>query len=287
MFRARQRRFPLRGLLARSPLVERELRAGARRPLFYWLRGLLALALALQAYTLLNRYELVSARGVVVMTTFGPGAVISGAALLRQMSSLLFIGVLLMGLLTADSITRERHEGTLGLLLLTDLSPAEIVYGKILSGGLVSFLILLGCLPALMVPVLAGGVTGSEAALTGIGLLNTLFVSLAAGLWMSTLFHERRNAVAATVALVAALTFGPEVIVGAFFDRSVAPFFRLFGLAGWMTAAQMPLRLLPLFAGWFAVTHAIGWFFLWRAAVTLHDHLAGPAPQTGPRIRAG
>jgi hypothetical protein len=100
-------------------------------------------------------------------------------------------------------------------------------------------------------------------------LLNTLFVSLAAGLWMSTLFHERGNAVAATVALVAALTFGPELLIGSFFDRSAAPFFRLFGLAGWMTAAQMPLRLLPLFAGWFAVTHAIGWFFLWRAAVTL------------------
>ena len=223
MSRAGHRRFPLRGLLAKSPLVERELRAGARRPLFYWLRGLLVLALAFQAYELLNRYELVATPGVAVMTAVGPGAVISGAALLRQMSSLLFAGVLLMGLVGADSITRERREGTLGLLLLTDLSPTEIIYGKMLSCGLVSFLVLLGCLPALMLPVLAGGVTGIEATLTGIGLLNTLFVSLAAGLWMSTVFRVRRNAIAATVGLVAALTFGSEVLVGSFFGGGAAP----------------------------------------------------------------
>ena len=102
------------------------------------------------------------------------------------MSWLLFLAALLMGLVSADSITRERREGTLGLLLLTDLTPREIVWGKMLSCGLTSFLVLLGSLPALMFPVLAGGVTGSEAALTGLGLLNTLFVSLAAGLWMSS-----------------------------------------------------------------------------------------------------
>ena len=53
--------------------------------------------------------------------------------------------------------------------------------------------------------MLADGVTGSEAALTGLGLLNTLFVVLAAGLWMSTVFRERRYAVPATLGLVGAL----------------------------------------------------------------------------------
>ena len=36
-------RLPALRRLALPPLVERELRSGARRPLFYWLRGLLAL----------------------------------------------------------------------------------------------------------------------------------------------------------------------------------------------------------------------------------------------------
>jgi len=52
--------------------------------------------------------------------------------------------------------------------------------------------------------------TGSEAALIGLGLLNALFVSLAAGLWMSTVFRERRYALPATLALVAALAFSPR-----------------------------------------------------------------------------
>ena len=170
------------------------------------------------------------------------GTFITGATLLHQMSWLLFLATLLMSLVSADSITRERREGTLGLLLLTDLTPGEIVWGKMLSCGLTSFLVLLGALPALMFPVLAGGVTGSEAALIGLGLLNTLFVVLAAGLWMSTVFRERRYAVPAALALVGALAFGPEVLGGSYFGLGAVPFFRLFGLAGWMTAARLPGR---------------------------------------------
>ena len=197
------------------------------------------------------------------------GAFITGATLLYQMAWLLFLATLLMGLVSADSITRERREGTLGLLLLTDLTPAEIVWGKMLSCGLTSFLVLLGALPALMFPVLAGGVTGSEAALIGLGLLNTLFVALTAGLWMSTVFRERRYAVPATLALVGS----PGLCSGGsgrlLFWPGAVPFFRLFGLAGWMTAARLPVLFKLSFVVWFIVMHAVGWVFLWRAAVTL------------------
>ena len=111
--------------------------------------------------------------------------------------------------------------------------------------------------------------TGSEAALMGLGLLNTLFVVLAAGLWMSTVFRERRYAVPATLGLVAALAFGSEVLGGSFLGAEPVPFFRLFGLAGWMTAAELPVPFKLPFVGWFIVMHAAGWVFLWRAAVTL------------------
>jgi len=245
---------PALGRLTLPPLVERELRAGARRPLFYWLRGLLALAAGFQGYELLDRFA---------------AAPSGGATLLHHMAWLLFLAALLMGLITADSINRERREGTLGLLLLTDLTPGEIVWGKMLSRSVLSFLVLLGALPALMIPVLAGGVTGSEAALIGLGLLNTLFVALAAGLWMSTVFRERHHAVPATLGLVAALAFGPEVLGGSWFGTGAVPFFRLFGLAGWMTAARMPALFNLPFVAWFIVMHGVGWLFLWRAGVTL------------------
>ena len=127
--------------------------------------------------------------------------------------------------------------------------------------------------------------TGSEAALTGLGLLNTLFVALAAGLWMSTVFRERRYAVPATLGLVAALAFGPEVLGGSYFGMGAVPFFRLFGLAGWMTAAHLPGLFKLLFVVWFMMMNALGWLFLWRAGATLAAGLAGPTAQASSRAR--
>src|ERR1017187_1581877 len=275
------------GRLALSPLVERELRAGARRPLFYWMRGLLALAAGFQGYELLDHFVMrpPPAAGLAWMAP-PPGSIITGATVLHQMSWLLFLSTLMMCLVSADSIPRERREGALGLLLLTDLTPGEIVWGKMLSCGRTCFLVLLGSLPALMFPVLAGGVTGSEAALIGLGLVNTLFVVLAAGLWMSTVFRERRYAVPATLGLVAALAFGPEVLCGSYFGTGAVPLSRLFGLAGWMTAARMSFPFKLLFVVWFMVMNAAGWFFLWRAGATLaagwqdqaHEQVREPEP---------
>ena len=286
MARNFHRLLPALRRLALPPLVERELRSGARRPMFYWLRGLLALAAGFQGYELLDRFVMAPPPAPGMPWVAPSGTFITGATLLHQMAWLLFLATLLMGLVSADSITRERREGTLGLLLLTDLTPREIVWGKMLSCGLTTFLVLLGSLPALMFPVLAGGVTGSEAALTGLGLLNTLFVVLAAGLWMSTLFRERRYAVPATVGLVAALAFGPEVLGGSYFGADAAPLFRLFGLGGWMTAAHMPFPYKLLFVVWFIAMQALGWFFLWRAGATLaagwqdqpHQQVREPEP---------
>src|ERR1035441_6245074 len=116
--------------LVLPPLVERELRAGARRPLFYWLRGLLALAAGFQGYELLDRFVMAPPPTLSMPWAAPSGTFITGATLLHQMSWLLFLATLLMGLVSADSINRERREGTLGLLLLTDLTPEEIVWGK-------------------------------------------------------------------------------------------------------------------------------------------------------------
>jgi len=214
---------------------------------------------------------------------------ITGTILVRDMAWLLFPAVLFLGLLSADSISRERREGTLGLLLLTDLNPRQIVYGKLVSCGLTSFLVLLGALPALMVPVLAGGVRGEEAAIIGLGLLNALFVSLAAGLWVSAVFRERHHAVAAALGLIAALAFGGEVLGGNWFGRDAVENCRLFGLGGWITLAHMGFFLKPLVFIWFATTHAAGWFFVFAAARTLarnwqdkpHAHVRelGPAAE--------
>ena len=254
--------------VAIPPLVERELLAGGSRRAFFWLRGALALVAWLLGYDLLNHGLMapVAPPGVAV----GPG--VGGGEMLQQMSALLFIVSLLMGLMGADSINRERREGTLGLLLLTGLTPLQIVLGKLLSCGVTSFLVLLGALPALVFPVLVGGARGSDGILIALGLLNALFVSLAAGLWMSALFRERRYAIPATLALVGALAFGAELGgVGLFGAGAVGPM-RLLGLGGWITCTRLPIPLLERFfwfALWFVLVHAFGWLLLLMASTTL------------------
>jgi len=76
------------------------------------------------------------------------------------------------------------------------------------------------------------------------------------------------------------------VIGGSFFGVIRVPFFRMFGLAGWMTAARIPGLYHLAFVAWFIVMHTVGWVFLWRAGVTLtanwrdqqHQQVREPEP---------
>lgn len=89
------------------PIVERELRVAARRPGTYWTRWLAALGMM-----------------VVWLLLFAVNRRVSAA----ELSKTLFValGVLALGFclfagvfLTADCLSEEKREGTLGLLFLT------------------------------------------------------------------------------------------------------------------------------------------------------------------------
>ena len=84
-------------------------------------------------------------------------------------------------LVTADLISAERREGTLGLLFLTRIKRLDVLLGKLGSVGITSLCALVAFLPVLMIPVLAGGVTGGEAFRKGLALFGTLWFALAAG----------------------------------------------------------------------------------------------------------
>jgi hypothetical protein len=73
---------------------------------------------------------------------------------------------------TADCIGVERGEGTLGLLFLTNLNSAEIIAGKLCSSALASVYGLMAIFPMLALPLLMGGVTIGQFALTVLALLN-------------------------------------------------------------------------------------------------------------------
>ncbi len=172
------------------PVVERELRQRARWRSTYWIRGAIAfLATAVVSFVLM------------FMSVASAGPI--GHGVLVTLGWLAFPFVVLEGLRnTADSLSVEKREGTLGLLFLTDLKGYDVVLGKFIASSLTSFYSLIAMIPALAVPVMLGGVTGGEFWRLVLALINALFFSLTAGTFVSAVSRSDRRAWTATFLLV-------------------------------------------------------------------------------------
>ncbi len=181
------------------PVVARELRVAARRPGTHWSR-LVAAFLALGVTAVVQ--------ALVVPATARPADL--GYFLFVTLAWLEFLFTVLAGArLTADTISEERREGTLGLLFLTDLKGYDIVLGKLVASSINGVYSLLSMVPILAICLLIGGVSGRQFGLTVLVLLNTLFCSLALGCWVSTWFENGRRAQLVTVLLLLGLCLGP------------------------------------------------------------------------------
>jgi hypothetical protein len=164
------------------PIVERELRVAARRPGTYYVRlliGLAALATALFLYA----------------ATLGMTPVMVGPKIFMGLSILGFVFCLFAGRRwTADCLSEEKREGTLGLLFLTDLKGHDVVLGKLVSSSIGAFYGLLAILPVLALPLLMGGVSNGEFWRMVLVLVNTFLFSLAVGMFASVLNKDAKNA---------------------------------------------------------------------------------------------
>ncbi|HUD47153.1 MAG TPA: ABC transporter permease [Candidatus Baltobacteraceae bacterium] len=172
------------------PVVERELRVAARRRGTYLVRlAAVAVGMGATAWVLM----------------LGPGSTRStGWVLFEVLAVLLFIYAGIFGTqATADCMSEEKREGTLGLLFLTDLKGYDVVFGKLAATSLHWFYGMLAVVPVLAIPVLMGGVGRGELLRIVLVSVNLLFFSLSIGLWASALC--RRDSRAQGLALVAAL----------------------------------------------------------------------------------
>src|SRR5213079_1264829 len=77
--------------------------------------------------------------------------------------------------LTADCLSEEKREGTIGLLFLTDLHGYDLVLGKFAAMLISALYGLLTLLPITALPLLLGGVTVGEYWRTALALVNALF----------------------------------------------------------------------------------------------------------------
>jgi hypothetical protein len=173
------------------PVVERELRAIARRPSAYWIRSGAALA----AFVAMAYVALVGAVGL-------PTAGI-GRSLFNLLSLAAFGYCVVAGIRgTSDALSHEKREGTLGLLFLTDLKGYDVVLGKLLSGSINSVYGVLAVAPALALAFMVGGTSVLQFVMMIVLLLNTLFFSLAVGIFVSTFSQQERPAMGATIGII-------------------------------------------------------------------------------------
>lgn len=179
------------------PLIACELRVALRRRSTFWLRiGGNAGAIALAMWML------------VVLSGWG-SANLTGRAYFRILAAAGFLVALLLGLLaTADSLSQEKREGTLGLLFLTDLTPQAVVSGKLWAKLILPFYALLSLFPVLMISVVVAGTTGGEFVRIFLVWTNALFFSLAASLMTSSLCWQQRAAHVSAAAFLLFLTVG-------------------------------------------------------------------------------
>src|SRR3989442_1335794 len=181
------------------PVISRELRASARHSFTYNLRTLGVAALLLASLFFGINHG------------FGPTM---GGQLFGSLHFTLFAAIwILVPLLTADCISRERREGTLGLLFMTKLKASDIVVAKGLAHGLRAMTLWLAVLPVVTIPFLLGGLSWGEALLSFSINFSAICCALAAGLLASSWSRTwlRALLLAAVLSILFLLALGTAV----------------------------------------------------------------------------
>lgn len=269
------------------PIVERELRVAARKAGTFWLRLLVAFGVIVVVAWIFLGWHNQSQREV--------GRMIFGALAGGLMFYCVFAGLRA----TADCLSEEKREGTLGLLFLTDLRGYDVVFGKLVANSLTVFYGVLAVLPVMAIPLLLGGVTVGEFGRVALVLVNTLFFSLSAGMLASALCQNQRAAIGLTLLLILLFTAGVPALGAwvAWKQKGAFPFPFLFAspvFAYYSAFDKMLMRAPGPSANGFywslGIVHGLGWAFLALASGIVprswHDQVVSEGGWRG-RLRVG
>jgi hypothetical protein len=263
------------------PIVARELRAASRRRGTVWWRASAAAAvLGVGVWSYLAMADS-SPPGDIGQMLFG---IMAGSS----------VAYCLLGgpLFTADCLSREKRDGTLGLLFLTDLKGYDVVLGKLTATSLNAAFGVLAMVPLLAVPLLLGGVTLDEVARMALVIVNTLYFSLTAGICVSAVSRSARKAVLGTGTLLLLLTCVPP-LAARVWDLvpvpSRTPLLMPSPVFTFIMAFETAYKVRPdAFWGSLGTTHLLGWLFLGTACALAprvwRDKAAGRSLGLGKRL---
>ena len=243
------------------PILQRELIEASRRRGTYWIRvGAAAAGLLIGIWIMAfpeNRAP--SSMGMTLFIWLSIVALVYSA----------FIGIFL----TADCLSEEKREGTLGLLFLTDLKGYDIVAGKLAATSMNAAYGLLALFPVMAVPLLAGGVTFVEFGRMVLVCLNTLFFTHAVGMFSSAINRDERRAMVCASVIILFFVVGLPIISAIVEDTAR---WRNTGLAEWIA---VPSPMTPAMCG----VPASNFHGNWLKVVPLKDtdRIMSPPPCQG------
>ncbi len=244
------------------PIVERELREASRRRETFRIRHIMAAAALFGG-------------GWIMLAMIDSAPQRLGETLMGTLAAGVYLYCALVGVFTtADCLSEEKREGTIGLLFLTDLKGYDIVFGKLAASSLNAFYGVLAVFPVMAIPLLVGGVTVAEFWRIVLVSLNILFFSLSAGMFCSALSRDERRAMVGTILVLLFFTIGLPVIgaIGSSFglvDGSYIWWFlvpTLYAQAHGAFDGMLKSVGMDKFVASVVTTHVIAWVMLGLAA---------------------
>ncbi len=178
-------------------------------------------------------------------------------------------------LLTADGISEERREGTLGLLLLTDLTGIDVVAGKFVGLALSAFYGLAAVFPVLAISWFIGGISNGEFWRNAAGLLNALFFATTVGLAVSAGESRQARSLGKTLIVVGVFVVGLPALDQMLKATGAAS---AWFFATWMSPTQVLVTVRDTeynrdpggFLRALGASHLTAWAFLGYAAFVLN-----------------
>lgn len=238
------------------PIVARELRVTSRKAGTYWSRtGVAAVMLTLASWVfLMFQHQATPAQAMARFASLAGATVLVGG--------LSGIGA------TADALSSEKRDGTLGLLFLTPLRGYDVVLGKLCAGSLSVLYGMVSVTPILALPLLMGGVSAGEFRRMALLMLNTMLLSLAVGICVSSISRDEKRARGAAL-LVMVLFAGGFPLAGAWVEyelkfTDLAQWFMVFSPGYAFARVWDSARAIPWVGFWpsMLVLHALTWLFL-------------------------
>jgi len=185
-----------------NPVYRREITVSSRS--FRMAMILTIFNLILAAVALLNMYSVITQVKMTAETQYS-----SFLEIYIFVSSLEFILLMfIMPAMTSGSISGERERQTLDLMLITKMTPADIVLGKLFSSFSMMSLLVVSSFPALALMFVYGGITLIDVLQLLICCFTVALLSGSLGICFSSMFKKSTMATVISYGVIALIVAG-------------------------------------------------------------------------------